>query len=83
MAHVRTQIRLDLRNDIMDFIKILNTASPSDNFVVENFDGTFRVNARSYLGLMYASVEFSAEGLFLVNTTNDGKIPFEIDKFRF
>ena len=52
----------------------LNTDGSIDKYIVEDAEGRHRVNARSYLGMLYASAEF-AGNMFLVNETEDGKFP--------
>jgi len=44
-------------------------------------DGKHRVNARSYLGMIYASAEFG-DHMFLVNETEDGVFPAFINSYR-
>lgn len=77
--HVRAKIELSSRDDIVNFIYALCDGS-MDFYNVENFDGSKIVNARSILGMLYASSEF--DSLFLVNITTDGSFPASIDKFR-
>lgn len=80
--HSRAQIRLDRSQDVAEFVKLINSTGTTEKFIIENFDGSLAIDARSLLGTMYASAEFGIDGLFLVNLTNDGKIPTSIDKFR-
>lgn len=80
--HSRAQIQLDTMSEVTEFVKAINSTGTIDKYVIENFDGTLKVSARSFLGVMYASAEFGADGLFLVNMTNDGDIPYSINRFR-
>ena len=78
-SHIRAKVKLITQNDAIDFIKALCDGK-SDFYDLENFDGSQRVNARSILGMLYASSEF--DSLFLVNTTTDGRFPASINRFR-
>lgn len=77
--HTRAKIELSSRDDIVNFIYALCDGS-TDFYNVENFNRTEIVNARSILGMLYASSEF--DSMFLVNITTDGRFPASIDKFR-
>ena len=78
---MRARIRLDTTKAVSDFVKILNSDGSINKYVVEDFDGRHRVNARSYLGMIYASAEFG-EHMYLVNETEDGYFPAFINEFR-
>lgn len=80
MSHIRAHVRLITQNDVMEFIKILCDGT-SNFYDVENYDGSKCVNARSLLGMLYATCEFP-NSLYLVNTTVDGEFPAAIDRFR-
>lgn len=77
---IRTKIRLETNKDVTAFVQQLNTDGSIDKYVVEDINGHRRVNARSYLGMIYASAEF-ADNMFLVNETEDGKFPHFIYDF--
>ncbi len=79
-AHTRTKVRLDRPEDSERFVKLLNSDGTTDKFLLENFDGSFKVDARSVLGVIYASVEWAGE-TYLVNTTRDGVYPSGIREF--
>lgn len=79
-SHVRAKIALLTQQEVVDFIKALCDGR-NDFYDVENFSGTKVVNARSILGMLYATGEFPDE-MYLVNITNDGYFPSEIDNFR-
>ena len=79
IPHTRAKIELSSGDDIVNFIYALCDGS-TDFYNVENFNGTEIVNARSILGMLYASSELYS--LLLVNTTTDGRFPASINKFR-
>lgn len=76
----RTKIRLETNKEVTAFVQKLNTDGSIDKYIVEDGDGRHRVDARSYLGILYASAEF-AGNMFLVNETEDGKFPSFIYEF--
>jgi len=76
----RTKIRLETNKDVANFVSKINADGSIDKYVVEDAEGHHRVNARSYLGMLYASAEF-AGNMFLVNETEDGKFPSFIYEF--
>ena len=79
--HVRAHIRLDTTDEVVNFVGELNSDGSINKYYLENFNGNCRVNARSFLGVLYMSSEYN-DNLFLVNDTEDGKFPFFIDKYR-
>ena len=81
MGYSRAQIQLDTTKAVTEFVTTLNSDGSIDKYVIEDFDGVHRVDARSFLGVLYASAEFGGN-LFLVNKTNDGHYPWVINKFR-
>ena len=81
MSHIRAHIRLDKAKDVKNFVSSINSDGTTDKYILENFDSSHIVDARSYLGALYFAVEH-ADDTFLVNLSNDGKIPFFIDKYR-
>jgi len=70
----RCKIRLETNKEVTSFVSQLNSDGSIDKYIVEDEEGRHRVNARSYLGMIYASAEF-AGNMFLVNETEDGKFP--------
>lgn len=76
----RTKIRLETNKEVTAFVQKLNTDGSIDKYIVEDAEGRHRVNARSYLGMVYASAEF-AGNMFLVNETEDGKFPTFVYEF--
>lgn len=81
MPYKRARIYLDTNRDVMEFVKSLNSDGSIDRYILEDVNGRDRVNARSYLGALYASTEWSGE-IYLVNETNDGNFPLCVDFFR-
>ena len=77
---IRTKIRLETNKDVANFVSKINADGSIDKYVVEDAEGHHRVDARSYLGMLYASAEF-AGNMFLVNETEDGKFPSFIYEF--
>lgn len=77
---IRANIELITATEMQDFISYVNSDGTADKYILENFDGSFRADARSMLGVAYAAAEF--DSLFLVNQTHDGVFPKGIDKFR-
>ena len=76
----RAKIRLDTNKDVTAFVQAMNSDGTIDKYIVIDFEGIHSVNARSYLGMLYASAEF-AGSMFLVNETEDGKFPAFIYDF--
>lgn len=77
--YIRAHITLDTQTTILDFLRLLG--NDTDHYVVENRDGTHRVNARSMLGLLYMATEHPSE-MFVINETNNGHFPPALDNFR-
>lgn len=77
---VRVNLSLETASEIAEFVKIINSDGTTSKYSLEDFDGSFVVNARSYLGVLYATAEFG--DLYLINNTEDGKFPNGLDKFR-
>lgn len=80
MPHIRAHVRLTTQSDVMEFIQALCDGT-SNFYDLENYDGSEKVNARSLLGVLYATSEFP-NSIYLVNKTNDGVFPSSIDRFR-
>lgn len=80
-SYVRTKICLVTKHDVKEFVRMLNGDGTIDRYIIENYEGNVRVNARSYLGTRYACAEFGGE-MYLVNETENGKLPHGIDAFR-
>ena len=79
--HTRAHIRFSTTEEATKFVTELNSDGSVNKYVIENFNGTSRVNARSLLGVIYAMTEHD-EHMFLVNDTIDGYFPSFVDKYR-
>lgn len=77
--YIRAHIALDTQSTLLDFLKLLG--NDGDRFVIENGDGSHRVNARSMLGLLYMATEHPKD-LFILNLDHDGEFPAALDNFR-
>ena len=82
MTHTRAQISLETGKDVSQFIQELNSYDSDGKWMLENFDGTYRVNARSFLGVMYASVEWNGEIYLYKADAENFEFPAFIDKYR-
>ena len=82
MPHSRAHIRVITTAEAAQFVADINSDGTANKYIIENFDGSNRVNARSLLGVIYAMTEYQDE-MFLVNLTEDGKYPFSVNKYRF
>lgn len=80
MLHTRARIRLETPSEVQDFVSRLNSDGTIHKYILEDKDCQKRVDARSYLGAIYASADFSGE-IYLVNETEDGKFPSFVDEF--
>lgn len=76
----RAKIRLITNQDAVDFVSTINSDGTATKYSLENFDRSYRVNARSLLGVLYFITEHG-DDTYLVND-NNGQIPSSIDKFR-
>lgn len=76
---IRAQIRLDTQQKILDFTNYLN--NEVGRYSVEDVSGERRVDARSLLGLIYASGDFGDE-MYLVNETDNGYFPNFVNNYR-
>jgi hypothetical protein len=75
----RAHIRLETRKDIFDFLSLMT--SLQDFYYIENSTGEIRIEASSMLGVVYATADFGEE-MYLVNNTNDGDFPAQLNKYR-
>lgn len=76
--HIRAEFTLNNQSEVLNFISVMTKVD--DRFIVEDKSGNERVNARSILGLLYASTEF--DKMYLVNETHNGTFPAAFDTFR-
>lgn len=77
--YIRCKVLLETKEQINNFILALCDGTNSW-YAVENKEGDRVVNARSILGMLYATAEF--DETYLVNETNNGYFPNKIDAFR-
>lgn len=77
--YTRAHIRLDTQKKVLEFMSIMTRQT--DTFMLEDLDGKERANASSMLGVLYASGDYGDE-MYLVNETNDGFFPNELETFR-
>lgn len=76
----RLRIRILSQNDVVSLVNSLNTWT--DKFILESEDGTYRVNAKSVLGVLYFVSEHPMD-TYLVNMTSGGYYPNGAMRFRF
>ena len=81
MPHSRAHIRVITTAEAAQFVADINSDGTANKYIIENFDGSNRVNARSLLGVIYAMTEHQ-DNMFLVNETEDGVFPSCINKYR-
>ena len=81
MFHSRAHIRISGPAQAAEFVGKVNSDGTATKFYLENENGKMRVDARSLLGVIYASAEFK-DGLYFVNDTKDGVFPSFIDAYR-
>jgi hypothetical protein len=81
MPHSRAHIRLSTTAEASAFVGQMNTDGTADKYIIEDFNGIQRANARSLLGVIYALSDFN-DDMYLVNTTRDGVFPSFIDAYR-
>lgn len=78
---VRARIRLDTTVAVANFVRLINSDGTLNKYIIEDKTGKYRIHARSYLGVIYASAEFG-DHMYLVNETEDGYFPAFINQFR-
>lgn len=81
MNRIRAHIRLNTTTEANSFVMLLNSIGTVDKYMIEDFQGKQRVNARSLIGVIYALTDYSDE-MYLVNETQDGTFPSFIDQYR-
>lgn len=79
--YIRARILIESSAQAEDFVKNLNSDGTVNKYHIEDASGSYKVNARSMLGVMYASAEFSNE-MYLVNDTEDGVFPSFVNSYR-
>ena len=81
MDRIRAKIVLDTTKSVLDFVQNMTSTNLEDRLTLENFDGSHRVSAKSFLGVMYASTEWGND-IYLINETNDGVFPNFVNNYR-
>lgn len=81
MNHSRAHIRLNTTKEASEFVRILNSDGTTNKYIIEDFNGTHRADARSLLGVMYAMTDYNDE-MYFVNETDDGVFPSCINSYR-
>lgn len=81
MPHSRAHIRISTTAEAGSFVSQLNMDGTVDKYIIEDFSGVQRANARSLLGVIYALTDYNDE-MYLVNMTNDGTFPSFVDAYR-
>ena len=81
MGYIRAHIRLNSAREANDFVSKMNHDGTADRYIIEDYNGIERANARSLFGVIYALSDY-AEQMFLVNETDDGNFPSFIDEYR-
>lgn len=76
----RAKINLITNQDAINFVRAINSDGTAIRYSLENFDRSYRVNARSLLGVLYFITEHGDDTYFV--NDDDGSIPSFIDKFR-
>ena len=78
---IRAHIRFNTTQEATEFVQFLNSDGTATKYTITDNTGTYRTNARSLLGVIYAMTDFS-DHMYLVNETEDGVFPGAIDKYR-
>ena len=75
------EVAIEIIKNYLHLPKSVIGDKTESEYILENFDSTHVVDARSYLGALYFAVDH-ADDTFLVNLSEEGKIPFFVDKYR-
>ena len=78
---IRIHIRINSNDEAARLVTILNGDGSLNKYMIESYDGTERINARSLMGVIYMCGAHNND-TYLVNDTNNGDFPLEIDDFR-
>lgn len=79
--HLRAHIRLNTMTEAEAFVSKLNSTGTIFKYMIEDFSGSERINARSYLGVIYAMATYN-DNMYFINDTEDGNFPPCIDEYR-
>ena len=78
---IRAHIRFNTTQEASEFVQSLNSDGSVTKYTLTNDTGTYRTNARSLLGVIYAMTDFN-DNMYFINETEDGVFPSAIDKYR-
>lgn len=78
-AHIRIPTTEDCRNFVNNINECVNLRG--EKIVLQDGGMESQVDARSLLGVIYATCEFG-DSLYMVNLTNDGHFPSFVDEYR-
>lgn len=81
MPHTRAHIRLNTITDVTNFVAKINGVGTVDKYIIEDFAGDQRADARSLLGVIYAMTDYNDQ-MYLVNETQNGVFPNFVDAYR-
>ena len=81
-TRIRAKLRLETGQQVKAFVRDVGFDMNPNDWVLENFDGSLRINASSLLGVMYASAEWNGE-VYLTNIRKNFAFPVFVDKYRF
>lgn len=74
------RINLTTPADITNFIRIIN-ADFNNKYILENVTGTRIVDANSYFGILYMSMEYG-DNIYLVNISGNKVFPPNIIQYK-
>lgn len=78
---IRAHIRLNTPQEASAFVQSINSDGTANKYIITDNTGTYRANARSLLGVMYAMMDFN-DHMYFINETEDGVFPGAIDQYR-
>ena len=78
---IRAHIRINTTQEAAEFVQRINVDDTMNTYTIMNATGTYRANARSIVGVIYAMTDFS-DHMYLVNETEDGVFPRMVDQYR-
>ena len=78
---IRAHIRFNTTQDATEFVQSLNSDGTTNKYTIINDSNTYRTNARSLLGVIYAMTDFN-DNMYLINETEDGVFPMIVNNYR-
>ena len=82
MGYLRAKLELTTNRRVAEFVQRINSDGSTSKWMLENFEGDCRVDARSFLGVLYASTEWGGEIYFVNASDENAELPGFIDDFR-